>query len=248
MTTPPCPPLAPVIGHRGAAAHAPENTLASLALAADLGARWVEVDVRLSADQVPMLLHDETLDRTSDGRGLLSAWPASALAKLDAGSWFSPRFAGARVPTLAQTLALCRDRGLAIVLELKPDSGRAPELLRQVALALDHAAPTACLLSSSEPVVLEAARDALPHVPRAMVLDEPPHWPLVDALGCCSVHCWERWLHGAALAAALAAGVLAAYTVNDAARALQLFDAGVTSVFSDRPDVILAALAGRERR
>ena len=245
--TPPCPPLPRVIGHRGAAAHAPENTLAGLATGARLGARWVEVDVRLSTDGLPFLLHDETLERTTDGHGPASALDAAALARLDAGSRFGPAFAGEPVPTLAAVLALVARSGLGIVLEVKPDASRERELLAALGSAVDACPPAALLVSSSDPAVLREAARVLPRLPRAIVLDEPPAegWPLVHDLGCCSVHCWERWLRGPELERALAAGVVAAYTVNDATRALELFDAGVRAVFSDRPDVILAAVSAR---
>ena len=81
-----------IMGHRGAAGHAPENTLAALRMAAQLGVRWVEFDVHLSADRTPILMHDDTLDRTTDGEGAVDAQTADRLVTLDAGSWFSDSF------------------------------------------------------------------------------------------------------------------------------------------------------------
>ncbi len=97
--------LAPVVGHRGAAAHAPENTLASFRLAAEQGARMVEFDAKLSSDGVVILMHDDLLDRTTNGRGPAAAMPWSEIAALDAGSWFSDAYRGEGVPRLDQTLA-----------------------------------------------------------------------------------------------------------------------------------------------
>ena len=91
-----------MIGHRGAAASAPENTLAGLRCAKALGCRWVELDVRLTADRQPVVIHDNRLQRTTDGRGRVSALPLAAIRRHDAGAWFAPSFAGERVPTLEE--------------------------------------------------------------------------------------------------------------------------------------------------
>ena len=108
-------PLMPaVVAHRGASAAAPENTLAAMRRAAEMGARWAECDVRLSADGVPVVIHDGTLDRTTDGRGALAAHTAAELARLDAGSWRDAAFAGEPVPTLAALLEEARRLGLGL--------------------------------------------------------------------------------------------------------------------------------------
>src|SRR5207253_1840078 len=90
--------LSRVVGHRGAALRAPENTLAGFREAARLGAGWVELDVMLTQDGVPVVIHDETLERTTSGCGRVERTPWSALADADAGSWFAPAYAGERVP------------------------------------------------------------------------------------------------------------------------------------------------------
>ena len=100
------PGLAPVIGHRGAAKRAPENTLAGLRRAHELGAAWVEFDVMLSGDGVPILIHDETLERTTDGHGAVPDHGLAAIRELDAGAWFAPAYAGERVPTLEEAIDL----------------------------------------------------------------------------------------------------------------------------------------------
>jgi hypothetical protein len=113
-----------VIGHRGAAALAPENTLEGLRVAARLGVRWVEVDAKLSADGVVVLFHDETLDRTTDGNGPVAATRFAVLRRLDAGAWFGPAWRGPRVPTLEQALDLLSELGLRANVEIKPCPGR----------------------------------------------------------------------------------------------------------------------------
>ena len=112
-----------MIGHRGAAARAPENTLAGLREAHELGARWVEFDVMLSRDGVPVLIHDETLQRTTDGRGAVARHTAAEIRPLDAGAWFAPEFAGERVPTLEEAVALLLELGLHANVEIKPATG-----------------------------------------------------------------------------------------------------------------------------
>ena len=116
----PRPPLPRLLAHRGALLHAPENTLASLRAAARLGAGWVEFDVQRSRDGRLFLLHDEELARTTDGRGLAAARAWDELAALDAGRWFDAGFAGERLPTLEQVVALCEELHLGANMEIKP--------------------------------------------------------------------------------------------------------------------------------
>lgn len=131
MTESPPPVLPPVIGHRGAAGHAPENTLASLEKAAALGVRWVEFDVKLTADAMVILFHDETLSRTTDGKGALADKKWADLRPLDAGGWFGPEFAGEHVPSLEEAVAALARLGLGAVVEIAQTtssiSAQAPE-------------------------------------------------------------------------------------------------------------------------
>lgn len=107
-----------IIGHRGASAHAPENTFAAFDLALDQGADAVETDIRATKDGVLVLMHDPTVDRTTDGRGPIADLTASDVQSLDAGSWFAPQFAGQRVPTLDAFLQRY-SRRLPVLLEIK---------------------------------------------------------------------------------------------------------------------------------
>ncbi|HEU0028534.1 MAG TPA: glycerophosphodiester phosphodiesterase family protein, partial [Ktedonobacterales bacterium] len=106
-------------GHRGARGHAPENTLLAFDLAFDLGAEGIECDAQLSADGQIVIIHDSTVNRTTNGRGLVSAMTFEELRSLDAGRLLRlPQ----RIPTLEETLALVRRRGGLLNLELKADS------------------------------------------------------------------------------------------------------------------------------
>lgn len=243
-------PVPSVIGHRGAAAHAPENTLAGIREGARRGAPWVEFDVKLTADGVPILMHDDRLDRTTDGTGPVAGRSRAEIAQLDAGTWFSPRFAGESVPDLAQALALCVDLGLGVNIEIKPCAGRARETARN-ALALaqrvwpaDRAPP---LVSSFERESLDEALRCAPSWPRGLLLDAiPPDWRVrFDGLRCATVHAAAASLDGPTLAALRAAGPVLAYTVNDSTLAGALFDRGVTGVFTDRPDEIAPVAEAR---
>ena len=111
------------IAHRGAGKLAPENTLAAFKLGAGHGYRMFECDVKLSSDEVPFLLHDSTLERTTSGHGTAGEQPWNALAQLDAGSWHSPSFAGEPLPTLEAIARFCLDKGHCLNIEIKPTPG-----------------------------------------------------------------------------------------------------------------------------
>ena len=109
----------PPVAHRGDSARAPENTIAAFRKALRVGAIRLEVDVRFTADDVPVAMHDATVGRTTDGRGRVADLRLGDLRALDAGSWFSPRYAGVKVPTLFQVLDFGRTRGAWFLVELK---------------------------------------------------------------------------------------------------------------------------------
>lgn len=233
-----------VIAHRCGGALTPENTLAGLGLAARLGFQAVEFDVMLSADGRPLLIHDETLERTTDGAGKVADRSLGELSGLDAGVRHHRAFAGERLPTLLQTLDTCRALGLAANIEIKPATGLEAEtgtvVARQVLDYVSnwHAAPL--LFSSFSETALAAALDAAPGVPRALLVEAvPADWLLrLQRLNCLALHCAGRHLQAAQAAEIVAAGfVLACYTVNRPEDAARLFAAGASAVFSDRLDL-----------
>jgi glycerophosphoryl diester phosphodiesterase len=242
------PALPRVIGHRGAAAAAPENTLASLRKAKKLGASWVEFDVKLTRDGVPVLMHDERLDRTTSGRGEVALTTLDELQKLDAGGWFAPAFRGEPVPTLEAALALCAELGLGINVEIKPSPGRAVETARVTVEVLRARWPgglPAPLISSFERSCLVVARELAPELPRGYLeRGLPLRWQAELArYGCRTLHLNARRVGARQRAAVLAAGVpLLLYTVNEPEHARELLEAGVAAVFTDRVGEVLAAL------
>jgi glycerophosphoryl diester phosphodiesterase len=243
-----------LIGHRGAAAGAPENTLAGFRHAKASGAGWVEFDVRVAADGEVVLMHDATLDRTTDGAGLLAAHNTESLRRLDAGSWFDRAFAGEPVPTLAAALNLCAELGLGIDLEIKRDRqgpGReARNAVTAIAWTLAAAWPRQgppLVVSSFDAGLVEVCAAALPAVPRMLAAGRLTDATIATAkrLGCVAIAGSARHLradmagrvHGAGLA-------LAVYTVNDPVQARKLYGWGVDCLISDRPDHLASAAAG----
>ncbi|WP_322106169.1 glycerophosphodiester phosphodiesterase [Paraburkholderia sp. J41] len=238
-----------VAAHRGGGTLAPENTLAGLRAGARFGHTMVEFDAKLAADNTVFLLHDDTVDRTSNGHGAAARMPYAALATLDAGSWRDARFAGEPMPTLAQVAACCRELGLAANVEIKPcanrdeETGRlvAREAARLWATGADADASSKPLLSSFSYAALSAARDAAPDLPRGLLYERvPENWrEQTGALGCVSLHASHRYLDAALVARIKAAGLfILAYTVNDLERARELVRWGVDTICTDRIDVI----------
>lgn len=232
-----------IIAHRCGGALTPENTLAGLRLAARLGCHGVEFDAMLAADGIPVLIHDETLERTTSGRGRVADWNAAQLVGLDAGGRHHPAFAVEPVPTLDEALQLCAVLGLWANVEIKPSAGQDVATGRAVAR---HAAAAAgkLLLSSFSLAALGAAADEAAELPRALLVEAiPVDWSQrIAAAGAGALHCAARALTAAARDAVLAAGFpLACYTVNRRNDAERLFAVGVSAVFTDRPDLWLPA-------
>ncbi|MGQ0676704.1 MAG: glycerophosphodiester phosphodiesterase [Rhodospirillales bacterium] len=234
-----------VIAHRGASLYAPENTLAAFELAADQGAEAIECDAKLTRDGAVILMHDDTLDRTSTGKGAVRRFDLNAIRALDAGAWFDPRFEGQRVPTLEEAMAVWARRGLFPQIEIKPCPGRAAETGAEVARATAKLWPGHLprpLLSSFAMLSLQAAREAAPTLPRAWLTERlPQDWQRrIERLGCVALHCNHKHLTEAAARRIKDAGLaLRCFTVNEPGHARRLFGWGVDAVFTDSPDRIL---------
>lgn len=239
-----------VVAHRGGGALAPENTLAAIDTGARLGLKMIEFDAKLSADDVVFLLHDDTVERTSNGRGSAARKRYAELAALDAGSWFGARFQGERMPTLAQVHERCAALGLAANIEIKPCPGREAatgRLVADEAARLWRGAEVPPLLSSFSRDALAAARDAQPELPRGLLFGAvPADWRAqTQALECLSLHADHRKLDARLVAEIKEAGLfILAYTVNDPQRARMLAQWGVDAICTDRIDLIGAAFLG----
>jgi len=250
-----------VLAHRGGGTLAPENTLAAIRVGRRYGYRAIEIDAMLAGDEVPVLIHDPTLSRTTSGRGAVADVDAAQLAALDAGAWHSPQFAGEPVPTLAAAVADCRAHGTWINIEIKPGPCAAArtgevvaretarlyaDLLRSGGDRAERADARVPLLSSFEHEALAAARAAAPDIPRGYLLNRIGRdWHrALAALGCVALHTNHRHLSRELAQAVKAAGYwLFCYTVNDPARVRELLSWGVDAVCTDRIDLIAPELA-----
>lgn len=228
-----------VIVHRCGGALAPENTLAGLRIAARLGCRGVEFDAMLSADGVPVLIHDETLERTTDGRGPVAQQSFAALRALDAGASHAPAYRGEPLPSLEEALRLCDALGLWANVEIKPSAGRDGETGRIVGRLLAERWNGKGVVSSFSMAALAAARQDAPQFDYALLSDAiTADWrERLAATGCRAWHCADDADPGAIAALAAAAVPVACYTVNQREGADRLLAAGAVAVFTDRPDL-----------
>ena len=234
-----------VFAHRCGGALAPENTLAGLRIAQALGFGAVEFDVMLSADGSPWLIHDEALERTTNGAGRVCDASDEVLRRLDAGAYQHRAFAGERLPTFAAAATRCRQLGLMANVEIKPAAGFEAVTGEVVARQLVDLWQGAALplVSSFSEVALEAARSVSSQLPIGQLWVRPPDdWrQRLAALDGFSLHCSADEVDDALLAEARAAGVpVLCWTVNAPEVAQSLWARGVTSVFADRIDLLIA--------
>lgn len=242
------------IAHRGASAVAPPNTLAAFRMAAQLGADGIECDVHLSADGIPVVIHDFTVDATTDGSGRVRDMTVAELKRLDAGVSFSPAFAGERIPTLEEVLEAVGDR-LLLNIELKTTALTDYGLERAVVSLIERYGPAQegrVLLSSFNPFSLRRVKRLAPHIPVGLLYapDLPlplrhtwlaplvphearhPQHGMVDA----SYMSWARkrgyWVH--------------TWTVDEIAEMRRLLALGVEAIITNVPDVLHTVLRERD--
>jgi len=226
-----------IVAHRGGGALAPENTLGGIRTGARLGFKGVEFDVMLAGDGTPVLIHDETVDRTTDGKGEVSAFSYSELAR------FKTRN-DERIPTYADTVKLCRELGVWANVEIKPAKGHERATGEAVARAtreLWRGAPLAPLLSSFSIEALEAAQAAAPELARGYLVGKiPDAWQsTLQRLGCVALHCNFQALGGKLAADIHEAGyAILLWTVNDPAEARRLLAIGANCLVTDALDKI----------
>jgi glycerophosphoryl diester phosphodiesterase len=236
------------VAHRGAGKLAPENTLAAFRLGAAHGYRMFECDAKLSADGVVFLMHDATLERTTDGKGTGGDQPWSALSQLDAGSWHSRTYAGEPLPTLAALARFCLANGHLLNIEIKPTPGMEQRTGEEVAREAAHlwaGAQVPPLLTSFRPESLQGALAAAPHLPRGLLLDTLwDGWPgIAQQLRCMAIVCNHALWDAALVAQVHACGMRClSYTVNDDWAARRLTDMGTDGIITDRIDLFSPAI------
>ncbi len=226
-----------IVAHRGGGALAPENTLGAIRTGARMGFKGVEFDVMLAGDDTPVLIHDETVDRTTDGRGEVSKMTYADLSSFKTQNHES-------IPTYSDAVKLCRELGLWANVEIKPAKGRERATGEAVARAtreLWRGAPLAPLLSSFSIEALEAAQEAAPELARGYLVGKIPEaWDAtMKRLGCVALHCNFQALGGKLAADIHDAGyAILLWTVNDPAEARRLLAIGADCLVTDALDKI----------
>lgn len=235
----------PVFAHRGASRYAPENTLAAFLKAKELGARWIEFDVMLTADEKVVVIHDETVDRTTGSSGYVCDYPYNNLKKLDAGSWFSPEFSVEKIPLLSEVIDWMHENTMCANIEIKALPGKEKITAKKVLEIIKHhwredMLPP--LLSSFSLEILYELRRQDKTCQLGLLMDEwIPTWESIsDELQCVSVHPNQKIVTKRKIAEIKASKrFVFCYTVNDIKRARQLFSWGVDAIYSDCPEIVV---------
>lgn len=236
---------------------APESTLAAFRVGASFGYRMFECDIKLSKDNVPFVLHDDTLDRTSTGRGVAGLLHWNTISSFDAGSWYSRVYAGESVPTMDAVSQFCIQNHYALNIELKPTemegepkatadamARRTGEVVTKRAQVLWADSNLKPLMSSFKPESLAGSQAVAPELPRGLLLDELWDGWLECAikLDCAIVTCDYKLWNEKTVGLVKAQGMrLGSYTVNDAVQAKRLFDLGIDCIYTDRLDLFSPA-------
>jgi len=235
------------IAHRGAGTLAPENTLAAFRKGAEYGYRMFECDAKLSADDVVFLMHDATLQRTTNGHGIGGQQSWQELSQLDAGSWHSRHFSGEPLPTLANLAHYCILNGYFLNIEIKPTPGlefKTGDIVAQQAAQLWQHEAVPPLLTSFQVESLKGAQKAAPQLPRGLLLHNLPEvWlDTAKSLDCCAVVCQYALWTSESVAAVHSAGMRClSYTVNDEWAIQHLMALGTDGIITDRVDAFSPA-------
>src|SRR5882757_7626868 len=232
-----------VIAHRGASGHAPENTLAAFKKAVSLGATFIETDLQLTRDTRLVAIHDETVNRTTNGKGAVHDMTLAEIRRLDAGSWFGSEFAGERLPTLDEILEFAKKHDVVFYLELKPAGSWGGE--HALISSLRESGQIArTIVISFDASILAAVRKIEPTLMTALLYDGQIEKPLERALEIGARQLAVRgdlvtpWLLTAARKKDLQ---VVCWTINHSAHMRLLIDAGVEGIMSDYPDRLVAA-------
>jgi glycerophosphoryl diester phosphodiesterase len=233
-------------GHRGAAGEAPENTFAGFERAAAAGVDYLELDVRLAADGVAMVFHDDDLDGTTDGEGRFEARSSVELLRLDAGGWFGTEFRGERIPMLEGFLAWLGERpGLGATLEAK-GAGSGAVIARAIQVIGARSTREACSICSFSAHELRAAAAVEPQIARILIVDrderEIDGVVLARAAMATAINVPVDWLSRGEVLRLHSAGLLVAGgTVDDAAGIAACLDLGIDLIDTNRPTITVSA-------
>lgn len=239
--------IPPVIAHRGASALAPENILVTFKKAKEYGIHWLEFDVTIAACDEVVVFHDDTLERTSNGFGAIVNYTYEHLKTLDVGSWFSSLFAGEKIPTLREVLILLDEYQMAANIEIKSYPGQEERLVKRVLEEIDKYAnkKTPLLITSFSKAIVKQVRHQSSQIPLGLLMSEwDESYPIIcDELSLVNIGIDEKLLTLERVKQLKSSvRLLFAYTVNDVARAKELFSFGVDAIFSDCSQEILLGL------
>lgn len=239
-----------IFAHRGVSSRAPENTMAAFVKCLDVGVQWFEFDVDSLKDSSLVVMHDDTVDRTTNGRGRLADLTFDQVRRLDAGSWFGPTHRLERVPELPSVIALLNDTSLCANLEMKRQSIEPDAFVSTVAEVVSGLRdPAKLLVSSFVPELLSSFAKLCPGFERGYLVDRGV-WQadligqikVAEELGAVALHPEAKGLDAAAVEAIHRAGLrVNAWTVNDVAEARRLRECGVDGLFTDDPAALIAA-------
>ncbi|MCD5972117.1 glycerophosphodiester phosphodiesterase family protein [Pseudomonas quasicaspiana] len=233
-----------LIAHRGASAFAPENTLDAIELASRMGSEWVEIDVKLTRDGALVVIHDDTLDRTTSGHGAVVLSTLEHIRSLDAGRWFSSTYAGVAVPTFEEVVDTAIRLGLGLQVELKPTTGDDIETAEAAIPLLRQKWPRGhhkLFVSSFSPRALSKARALWEEVPLCLASLVAPADPaeLLAEYDCQILHVVDPFLNESHLSRLRDSEVeFAVATINDPQRARYLLSRGAQSVITDYPNLL----------
>lgn len=231
-----------VIAHRGASGHAPENTLAAFRRALALGATFLETDLQLSRDAHFVAIHDETVDRTTNGRGAVHAQTLAELRRLDAGSWFGSEYAGERIPTLEEILEFSKKNDVVFYLELKVGGAWGGEHALIGALR-DSGEIARTVVISFDAGLLQAIRNIEPTIMTGLLFEGQIEAPIERAL---EIGARQLIVRGDLVTPGIIAEAhrkdvqIVCWTVNHPAHMRLLIASGVDGMISDYPDRVLA--------
>ena len=236
-----------VIAHRGASAYAPENTHSAFRMAIDLKAEMIELDVSLSKDGVPVVIHDDTINRTTKGKGQVMDYTLAELKEFETGSWFGAEFAGEPFPTLEEVLTYTKDR-IAVNIEIKTEAvtGQAEGGIIQKSLEIVEKAGVQrqVIFSSFDYRALVQLEQLDPDIPKAILYEKSQSGQKlpselvkefkVDAFNCSHRQLSEEWVNDLN-----ENGIpFLVYTVNDEKRMREVIEMGAAGIFSDKPDLL----------
>lgn len=244
-----------VFAHRGASSLAPENTIAAFSKAMEVGARWFEFDVDIIGDGTLIVIHDNRLDRTTNGKGGYYTRSFSDIRRLDAGAWFSDTYRFERIPEAADAISFGNKHHMGMNLEIKPCRGGTKlreRLIEALAVAVDSVLDKdRFIVSSFDHELLAAFHEARPQISLGWLLDSKkqstPNWQEgAAALACSAVHPDVQGLTKEEVARIRDCGFdCNVWTVNDVEQAKELASWGVTGVFTDYPQIFPAEALAR---